>query len=178
MRIPDRDHVVVHLLQLLLGGLQGVWGRVELVGLEALVGETDSERLVILLYSTANAISIESSQAWRGVFQGFQVFRTGSTNLRDVLGVRRGGVGGDGATGDRGKSLTAQRRSLASRSTEEHGAGGCSIEDWRRGIEVEGDSDTFPIEMLGTNFPDYLSASPSGAAGVDACKQVKPGAAL
>ena len=47
--IPDRDHVVVHLLQLILGGLQGVWGRVELVGLEALVGETDGERLVILL---------------------------------------------------------------------------------------------------------------------------------
>ena len=153
MRIPDRDHVVVHLLQLLLGGLQGVWGRVELVGLEALIGETDSERLVILLYSTANAISIESSETWRGVFQGFQVFRTGSTNLRDVLGVRRGGVGGDGATGDRGKSLTAQRRSLASRSTEEHGAGGCSIEDWRRGIEVREIAILFRLRCWEQTFP-------------------------
>lgn len=60
-RIPDRDHVVVHLLQLLLGGLQSVRRRVELVGLEALVGEADGERLVILLRITIASISIESS---------------------------------------------------------------------------------------------------------------------
>lgn len=47
--IPHRNHVVVHLLELLLGDLQGVRGRVDLVGLEALVGEADSEGLVILL---------------------------------------------------------------------------------------------------------------------------------
>lgn len=49
MAIPHRNHVVVHLLELLLGDLQGVRGRVDLVGLEALVGEADSEGLVILL---------------------------------------------------------------------------------------------------------------------------------
>lgn len=43
-----------------------------------------------------------------------------STNLRDVLGVRRSGVGGDGATGQRSEGLATQRRSLAGRSTEEH----------------------------------------------------------
>jgi hypothetical protein len=47
--VPHRDHVVVHLLELLLGGLEGVGRRVQLVGLEALIGKTDSERLVILL---------------------------------------------------------------------------------------------------------------------------------
>ena len=45
--IPDDDHVVVHLLQLLLGNLERVRGGVELVGLEALIAEPDGERLVI-----------------------------------------------------------------------------------------------------------------------------------
>ena len=54
------DHVAVHLLQLILGGLQGVRRRVELVGLEALVGETNGERLVIILYKMTTAISIWS----------------------------------------------------------------------------------------------------------------------
>lgn len=47
--VPHGDHVVVHLLELLLGGLKSVRGWVELVGLEALIGETDSEELLILL---------------------------------------------------------------------------------------------------------------------------------
>jgi hypothetical protein len=44
---------MVDLLQLLLGGLQSVRGRVELVGLEALIGEADGEGLVLLLYSAS-----------------------------------------------------------------------------------------------------------------------------
>lgn len=51
----------------------------------------------------------------------FQFSGRVSTNLRDVLGVRRGGVGGDGTTGKRSE-LTPKGRSLAGRSTEEHGA--------------------------------------------------------
>lgn len=47
--IPYRDHVVVNLLQFLLGGLHGVWRGVELVGLEALIREANCERLIILL---------------------------------------------------------------------------------------------------------------------------------
>jgi hypothetical protein len=43
------DHVVVHLLQLLLCGVEGERGRVELVGLEALFGELDLKVLVVLL---------------------------------------------------------------------------------------------------------------------------------
>jgi hypothetical protein len=117
-RIPDRNHVVVHLLQLLLGGLQGVWGRVELVGLEALVGEADGEGLVILLYSAIARISIESLRP-RMAFSYFP--DEISTNLRDVLGVRGGGVSGDRATGDRGESLATQGRGLTGHSTEEHG---------------------------------------------------------
>jgi hypothetical protein len=58
-RIPHRDHVAVHLLQLLLGGLQSVRRRVELIGLEALVGETDGERLVIFLQCASTSISID-----------------------------------------------------------------------------------------------------------------------
>lgn len=64
-----------------------------------------------------------------------------STNLGDVLGVRGGGVGGDRATGNRGESLTAQRRDLADRRTEEHGGRGFPIDDGRR---MRFDSDTFP----------------------------------
>jgi hypothetical protein len=54
--VPYGDHVVVHLLQLLLGDVHCVWRRVELVCLEGLVGEADLERLVILLL-TVNKLS-------------------------------------------------------------------------------------------------------------------------
>jgi hypothetical protein len=47
--LPYGDHVVVHLLQLLLGDIECVRRGVELVCLEGLVGETDLEGLVILL---------------------------------------------------------------------------------------------------------------------------------
>lgn len=46
---PNRDHIFVHLLQLFLGSVEGVGRRIEVVGLEALVGELDLERLVIFL---------------------------------------------------------------------------------------------------------------------------------
>jgi hypothetical protein len=59
---------VVHLLQLLLGGLQSVRRRVELISLEALVGETDGERLVIFLYSASTSISIEVFRGSRTIF--------------------------------------------------------------------------------------------------------------
>jgi hypothetical protein len=44
--IPGDDHLAVHVLQLLLGHLQGVRRRVQLVGLEALIAEVNRERLV------------------------------------------------------------------------------------------------------------------------------------
>src|ERR1700761_5675993 len=47
--VPHSNHVVVHLLQFLLGGAEGVRWRVELVGFEALIREPDVEWLVILL---------------------------------------------------------------------------------------------------------------------------------
>ena len=47
--VPDGDHVVVHLLQLILGDIERVRRRVELVRLERLVGEADLEGLVVLL---------------------------------------------------------------------------------------------------------------------------------
>lgn len=40
---------MVHLFQLLLGCLESVWRRVELVGFEALIRQLDCERLVIFL---------------------------------------------------------------------------------------------------------------------------------
>jgi hypothetical protein len=49
MFLPYGDHVVVHLLQLLLGDIECVRRGVELVCLEGLIGETNLEGLVILL---------------------------------------------------------------------------------------------------------------------------------
>ena len=50
--IPDCYHIVVHLLQLGLGGVEGVGWGIEVVRFEALVGELDLERLVILLLNS------------------------------------------------------------------------------------------------------------------------------
>lgn len=47
--LPDGDHVVVHLLQLLLGDLNLGGGRLELVRLERLWQELDGEGLLIFL---------------------------------------------------------------------------------------------------------------------------------
>jgi hypothetical protein len=57
--VPDGDHVVVHLLQLLLGRLECVGRGVELVRLEGLVREADLEGLVIGL----RCISISDAAA-------------------------------------------------------------------------------------------------------------------
>lgn len=113
MYIPNRDHVVVDLLQFLLGGLQCIGRRVELVGLEALIGEPNGEVLVILLKSGVPYVSKTNHN-------GEATSRIeGSTNLRyAALSLRRGGVGGDGTTGKRRKSLAPQKRSL----TGPHGA--------------------------------------------------------
>lgn len=92
--VPHGDHVVVHLLQLGLGGVERVRGRVKFVCLEALVGEADLEGLVILLQPVNNpsTLLLNASQA-RGV-----LFRC-VAYLRYALGVRRSGVGGYGSEG-------------------------------------------------------------------------------
>lgn len=46
---PYGDHVAVHLLELFLRGLEGIWRRVEFVGLETLIGKLHLKRLVIFL---------------------------------------------------------------------------------------------------------------------------------
>ena len=43
---------MVHLLQLRFGGMEGIWRRVELICLKALIREPDFERLVIFLKSS------------------------------------------------------------------------------------------------------------------------------
>ena len=50
--MPYRHHIVVHALQLLLCGIEYVWGWVEFIGLEALVRESNLERLFIFLHVT------------------------------------------------------------------------------------------------------------------------------
>ena len=45
---PHGDHVIVHLLQLGLGGVHVVGGWVELVGLEGFIAQDDLEGLVVL----------------------------------------------------------------------------------------------------------------------------------
>ena len=52
--LPYRHHIGVHALELFLRGLEGVRGRVEFVGFEALIRERDLERLVIFLESHIN----------------------------------------------------------------------------------------------------------------------------
>lgn len=47
--VPGQDHVVVHLLQLLLGDLERVRRRIEFIRLEALFGEIDREGLIFSL---------------------------------------------------------------------------------------------------------------------------------
>lgn len=49
LSLPNRDHVIVHLLQLFLGDIERVWRWVELVRLEALVGEVDGKDLIVFL---------------------------------------------------------------------------------------------------------------------------------
>lgn len=61
------------------------------------------------------------------------VFRRVSTNLRDVLGMRCRGVGGDSTTGERSKGLAAHGRDLASRCTEEH----CAVDPIDDGRDAE-----------------------------------------
>ena len=56
--IPYRDHIVVHLLELLLGGVECVWWGVELVGFEAFIRKIDFEGLIILLLITPVSIHI------------------------------------------------------------------------------------------------------------------------
>lgn len=57
LRIPYRNHIIVDLLQFLLGRLQGVGRRIELVGLEALIGKIDSEGLILLLKQEITPVS-------------------------------------------------------------------------------------------------------------------------
>jgi hypothetical protein len=104
--IPDCYHVVVHLLQLLLGRLQGVGGWVELVCLETLIRESDCEWLVILLQKSKLATGFRSYRALGGTSEKLLA------HLRDVFSMRRGSVGGDGAASNKG-GLASQRRSLA-----------------------------------------------------------------
>lgn len=54
---------MVHLLQLLLGGLQGVRGRVEFVGFEALIAEVNSEGLILSLRLNENQYVIMCAAA-------------------------------------------------------------------------------------------------------------------
>lgn len=124
------------------------------------------------LSSSYNAQAPVSALRCSGTRRRFSCFPDGfSTNLRDVLGVRRGGVGGDGATGQRSKSLATQRRSLTGRSTEEHVVRRKA--QLKMGELMVGDSDTFPSDVGNANFPDYLSASRSGAAGVSTLQTVQ-----
>jgi hypothetical protein len=84
--VPHRDHVVVHLLELLLGGLESVRGWVELVSLEALIGETDSEQLIILLLKRKHRHQQLKLRDPRG--EVFQIFRIG-LNKPAAPGSRR-----------------------------------------------------------------------------------------
>ena len=52
--VPYPDHIKVHLPQLGFSGLESIGRRIELIGLEALVGEPDFEGLVIFLLTDSD----------------------------------------------------------------------------------------------------------------------------
>lgn len=54
LSVPYRDHVVIHSLKLILCSMQGIRGRIELIGLEALVGKPDLEWFIIFLTDPHN----------------------------------------------------------------------------------------------------------------------------
>ena len=73
--LPDGYHIVVHLLQLLLRGIEGIrWG-IKLVGLERLVGEVDLEWFIIFLLIIPQISLAHSSMAERS-FYNFSSFIT------------------------------------------------------------------------------------------------------
>ena len=47
--LPDRDHIEVYLLQLLLRSVQDIGGGIQFVSLEAFIGKLDLKRFVIFL---------------------------------------------------------------------------------------------------------------------------------
>ena len=90
--IPNADHVVVHLLELLLGDLDGVRRGIELVRLEALVAQSNLEGLILRLGDLGvqlgrGGISRDGSDGW---------------HIRHTGGTQGSGSPGDGS-GDSGK---------------------------------------------------------------------------
>lgn len=67
--VPNGNHIVVHLLELLLGHLQGVRGGIKLVGLEALIGESNGKGLILRLSMKE---SITAQQASSQVFPSWE----------------------------------------------------------------------------------------------------------
>jgi hypothetical protein len=118
--VPHSNHVVVHLLQLLLGHLQGVRRRVDLISLEALIGEADGKRLVLFLQHRESASAFTFPAVLAAIAQ-FSALGIAGTDLWDIFSMRRGGVGGDGAAGKGSKSLAPQGRGLTGpRGSEQH----------------------------------------------------------
>lgn len=132
------NHVVVHLLQLGLCGLEGEVGRVELVRLEALVRELDLEGLVILLDGGQQTADWQSRQeSYAG-----DVF---------LLGVGAGGVGGDGpqhlrSDADGLQGSTSDGRGEGPRRESGQHDGGCEEE---KGSEEEGADNLWSSRLLG-----------------------------
>jgi hypothetical protein len=70
--IPDHDHVVVHLLELLLGHLQGVRRGIELIGLEAFVAEPDGEGLILGLDRTLTVSHVLTKSKLEEISPGYR----------------------------------------------------------------------------------------------------------
>lgn len=108
--IPDSYHVVVHLLEFLLGGLEGVGRGIELVGLKGLIGELDGEgRLIVLEKQCQERLS--SSAVQRGA------------HIRHVVLFSMGacGVGGDGPpSGDIGLASRGGSKAEAAQTGSRH----------------------------------------------------------
>ena len=62
--VPYHNHIVVQLLQFLLGHIDGVWRRIKFVRLKAFVGEPDLEVFVIFLRNIRIDIKLKKSQSY------------------------------------------------------------------------------------------------------------------
>lgn len=112
--IPHCHHVVVHLFQLLLCGVEGVRRGVQLVGLESLIIEADLEGLVIFLDGMLGTARTLASNV--------------VLYLWDIalLDVAAGGVGGDSpqCRGESGGIGSDGRSECAGCESREHSGGG------------------------------------------------------
>jgi len=145
---------MVHLFQLLLRCGQGIWRGVEHVGLKALIREVNSKGFVIFL-KMGRVCQVGSFIDSKN--------KPRSTNLRDILSMRRRRVSSHRAASKRGKCPAPKRRGVTrEQRSREHGGKASETQLIARGWRTAKDKMDYlsAHEMLGIqDFPSRVSAS-------------------